>query len=31
MIVAKNDLEPFKNYQIFKNGPNDITYCSEWY
>lgn len=31
MVVAKQKLEPFTNYEIYKNGPNDITYRSEWY
>lgn len=31
MAIAKQNLEPFTNYEIFKNGPNDITYRSEWY
>ncbi len=31
MLATKNSLEPFTNYEIFRNGPNDITYRSEWY
>jgi hypothetical protein len=31
MIIAKKSLEPFNNYEIYRNGPNDITYRSEWY
>ncbi len=31
MAIAKQNIEPFTNYEIFKNGPNDITYRSEWY
>jgi hypothetical protein len=31
MIAVKNSLEPFTNYEIFRNGTNDITYRSEWY
>ncbi len=24
-------MENFKNYEIYRNGPSDITYRSEWY
>jgi hypothetical protein len=24
-------MEPFTDYEIFRNGPEDITYRTEWY
>lgn len=29
--TAKNYSEEFTDYDVFKNGPNDMTYLSEWY
>jgi hypothetical protein len=31
MMEEKKKIEPFKDYEIFKNGPEDLTYRSEWY
>lgn len=29
--VAMNYSEPFTDFEIYQNGPDDITYMSEWY
>lgn len=29
--TAKNYSESFQNYEIYQNGPDDVTYMSEWY